>query len=295
MQFLRFFRAVVESRLNNIWVEFDEIKFIEPTSAMLLASEVHRWKLIRKLQYRAKKTGRWHDDIKRMLCDIGTFDLVPVRNSPIVLPIDAPEQFIKIRSGTNVDLERAIKEIGNQVSQIETFIDSDPSIYGAVQEAITNVIHWAYVDSGAEVNEVIRQRWWFLASYNRDIRRFSLLVYDHGRGIPKTIRKKFVEEFRTEALGILSLFLPVGQWNDSYSIEAAFKYPRSASGHLYRGKGLVEMRNLLDRFTRGRLQVMSGQGVYTIHCDGRIESALKKYDIGGTLVAWEIYDTGGLK
>ena len=291
MQFLKFIRRAVETKIKGLSIRLETISSIEPISAMLLASEIHRWKLIRKEQQRTRDSNKWHDDIKRMLCDIGTFDLVEVVNQPKILPQEAAERFIKIRSGTKVDLERVITEIGDQVAQIETFIDSDPTIYGAIQEAITNVIHWAYRDSDNSLNAVIRDRWWFLASYNEEVKRFTLLVYDHGRGIPKTIRKKFREEMQSRALELLSKFLPISQWNDAYSIEAAFKYPRSASGHDYRGKGLVEMRNLLDRFTSGRLQVMSGRGVYTIHCDGRIENALKKYDIGGTLVAWEIYDT----
>lgn len=192
---------------------------------------------------------------------------------------------ILIRSATEVDMEKALKSLISEVDSIKEFVRSNPNLVGAVSEAITNVRQWAYNDMSLPIPDTIRDRWWFLASYNVELRRFTIIVYDHGQGIPSTLRRLPLET--------LKVLFSDKLFSDADAIEAAFNVPRSATGEKNRGKGLKEMRNLVDKFPRGSLRVDSGRGSYVYDCgDGSVAKRLYKHDIGGTLITWEIYESG---
>ncbi len=281
--FLQTIREVVPLGANTISVYLKDLKEMSPICAVLFASEMDRMKRLRGGTHRIPNDIGWQSEIKKMLNEIGVFDLVGVDNKPQPEQTEDAERYIKIRSANRVDMERAMRSLLTEVDSIVTFVKSNPHMVGAISEAITNVRQWAYNGMTAEPPTEIRDRWWFLASYNIELRRFSILVYDHGQGIPATLRKLGWEK--------LKAFLSDELFNDADAIEAAFRVPRSATGESNRGKGLKEMRNLLEKFARGSLRVISGKGEYTYDCNGDIGKRLYNYDIGGTLVAWEIYES----
>ncbi|WP_211211107.1 hypothetical protein [Asticcacaulis biprosthecium] len=284
--FLQTIREVVQLSPPTIGVTMQHIRRMSPTCALLFASEMDRMKRIHGGRHTIPADGFWDPGIKRMLNEIGVFELVGVDNMPEPQTPITAERYISIRSADIVDMERALRSLMTEVAAIATFVKATPKLYGAISEAITNVRQWAYKDIQYQVPKQVFDRWWFLASYNEDKKRFSILVFDHGQGIPATLRRLGWE--------VLKNFLHSSLFSDADAIEAAFKNPRSATGEKNRGKGLREMRNLLDKFSKGTLRVVSGKGEYFYDCEnGGVEKRLYKHDIGGTLVAWEIYESDG--
>lgn len=281
--FLQTIREIVPLNVSQIAVRLDDLKRMSPTCAVLFASEMDRLKRVRGGSQTIPAENAWEPTIRKMLNEIGVFDLVEVANKPQPEISSSSEKFLTIRSATRVDMERALKSLISEVDSIREFVECNPHLFGAITEAITNVSQWAYNGFEQSVPEVIRGRWWFLASYNLERRRFSILVFDHGQGIPTTLRRIGWEK--------LAKFLPNEMFTDADAIEAAFKIPRSATGEQHRGKGLPEMRALLEKFSRGSMRVVSGRGEYIYDCgDGSIAKKTYRHDIGGTLIAWEIFE-----
>lgn len=283
--FLGCARSLIEAKAKQKRINFSSIEDISPMCAMLLASEVHRWQLIAQKKLCVWDAENWTPAVKQMLHDMGLFDLVDVINPVHQAPVDTVEKFIRIRSGQEVNLEKALENIEQQVSKIAIALNQEPSLYDGIAEAVTNVTQWAY---GEEKNEydVLYKRWWFFCSYNVNTGRITIMVYDHGQGIPNTLpTSKWRERMNkwADERGII-------EYTDDKIIEAAMKFPRSASGEKYRAKGLKQMKNILERFDEGTLMVLSNRGEYQVNCNNDKEiTRLNKHSIGGTLIAWEVY------
>ncbi len=281
-------RAAYECGFNSVRVSLKDVEEISPLCITFLAAELDRVSYIRSGKHSVDKAikKKKKPDLTKLFGATGVFDLLHVDGLQTQGPDIGDEKYIKLRTGQLVDMQTAIAQLSGQVKLIDEFMDSNPKLFGAVNEAITNVRWWAYKDfEEVAAFPKLQDRWWFLASYNTVKKRFSLFVYDSGQGIPATLRRFGWEDFKST--------VPVLKFDDSDAIEAAFRKPRSKTGLSHRGKGLPEMRNLLEQFTKGSLRVISGRGYYSYDCDGNVVKKLLPHDIGGTMVAWEIYDTSG--
>lgn len=285
--FLHCIRKLSKTKAKQKSINFSTISDLSPLCAMLLASEVHRLQLISGNKLRVLDADEWNPSVKQLLHDIGLFELVSVQNPLRLAETETEEKFIRIRSEKEVRLE-VIDRIEQEVSNIAVLLNCNPLLYGGIEEAVTNVTQWAYKGYDFDAKErVMENRWWFFASYNKNTGRITLMVYDHGLGIPSTLPiSKWNEQIRKwlDDKGIK-------KYTDEKIIEAAMKFPRSASGEEYRAKGLRKMKELLDRFDRGTLMVLSGRGEYKIDSHGVNETIkLNKHSIGGTLIVWEVYN-----
>lgn len=293
-QFLQCVRTAAAMK-PPLLVDFSTIIDMSPLCAMLLASEIQRWQIIKNKRLRV--LDKWDPKIARLFHDMGLFDLISVSNPFMLGPNETEERFIRIRSEQSVDLEKAVGtienagRIENEVTKIALMLNSSPWLYGGIEEAITNVIQWAYkLPEWQALPDELYNRWWFFASYNTASRRITLMVYDHGAGIPRTLPTFKWSE-------VLKKFLAekgINTWSDEKILEAAMNLPRSASGEVYRAKGLRKMKELLSRFSKGSLVIYSGKGEYRVDHDGNAAVTLHNYPIGGTLVAWEVYVDNGM-
>lgn len=301
MQFFNILREISSSKLG-ISVAFKSLKEISPLCAMLFASTMHSRQIVRGTKHLAPASMAIDAKIVKTLNGIGMFDLVSVVNSDeyALTEVDTDEipdeRYIKICSAQAVDMELSVEAIYKEFTGIQVLQSHSQAIYDAMVEAVTNVTQWANKASSDKIDPRLVKRWWLLVSYNETRKRISIMVYDHGDGIPVTFRKRGLEKLRGTAPEELQKIIPSLKWDDRIAIHLAFEKPRSASDLPYRSKGLKQMRELIDIFDGGSLRVFSNQGFYKYSRDGvnsepRIESSLKKYDIGGTLVAWEIFET----
>lgn len=285
MLFLKCIREMVLINKIGLKVDFSTIKDLSPLCAMLLATEIHRWQLIKKKRLVVIDSDNWVPKIKSLLRDIGIFDIVDVTNPYYTDSVPSDEKFISIRSEKQVNLEEALKKIENEVQKVALMFKTNPLLYGGIEEAITNVSWWAYPKNDNTIPIEIRNRWWFLTSYNHSTKRITIMVYDHGVGIPKTLPTSNRWESARSWFDSLGL----NTWSDDKIIEAAIKAPRSASGLSYRAKGLTKMKELLSRFDKGTLFIYSGYGEYRVDEKNNDTIKLHKNSIGGTLIVWEVY------
>lgn len=152
-------------------------------------------------------------------------------------------------------------------------------LYAAITESISNVGLHAYIGEGYEdFASRYGRKWWIITQRVDD--QFFIAVYDCGAGIPETIvRKDFWPKLK-------ELFLP---GNDAEKIKAAVKLGGTRLDQNKHGKGLHEMRQLVEDNSKGALHIFSGEGYYKSE-PSKNEEVIKELPRGieGTLVQWNL-------
>lgn len=277
----RHVRDAAKGRYRIKRLGFEKIEYISPAAALMLASEVDRWKE-KTVRMRAE-TNTWHPDIKRLLCEMGFFELLGLRKPPtpesagsvtflnFLRGTSEPRDKGKIAQQLRINIE---KIVGEGVVRKHVLFDS-------LSEAITNVIHHAYPD---ETNQGSGKPWWLSASYDSQNRELTVLIYDQGVGIPATLPTRWANFEKVRAA--------FNSWSDSQKIEAAATYGRSSTNLPERGKGLRNLQEFAKAHDAGRLSIYSRCGLYRLsHGSGnQIETSRRDHEVsaGGTLIEWSV-------
>jgi len=275
-------REAIQDNKRIRRIDFGGIQSISPSAALVLASEVDRWN--QQVGGRLKAdVSSWKDDIKRLLCQMGYFEL---------LHLDKPIEAWPAKNTTFLPFKRgqANSENSGQLAkqlrmEIETIVEQRIKrhfLFEGLSEAMTNVGQHAYRD---EIDNS-RKQWWLSASYDEDEQKLCVTFYDQGDGIPKTLpRSGFFETVK-------DVF---NTWTDSQKIEAATQIGRSGSGLKERGKGLQNLVEFAKVHSVGKLTIYSLHGMYvqSYKNDGKkvMQTAARKdFDnsIGGTLIEWSV-------
>ncbi len=278
VEHFRILRDATRRRLRVRKLQFDEIEFISPAAALVLASEVDRWNQSVGGRLRADVSS-WNVDIRRLLCEMGFFELLKLPR-PQVAPSKNTVTFLNFISG-----ESGVGDTGKLAQQLRINIEAIVEkgirrryLFEGLSEAITNVSQHAYPNSFNQH----KKQWWVSASFDKQHHELYVMFYDQGAGIPKTLpSSEFFESMR-------SLF---GRWSDSQKIQAAMEYGRSATGKTERGKGLSNLVEFAKVHEQGRLSIYSQRGLFRIaHKDLQQVNDRRdhKNSIGGTLIEWSV-------
>ncbi len=270
-------------RNEPIHIDFKPIRKIGPAGALVLAAELDRWNRVRRSKLRTIDVDKWDKDVRRLLREMGFFNLLQTSSGAPEDSIETNEQYVKFRSGNKVD--------GKAINDLREF-DLDPHVgvpgrhqlFAAVTEAMTNVMHHAY-DKKAVYHTP--KDWWLSAMYNTNTKEIVILIYDQGAGIPTTLPRKFGERLRE--------IFPDKFFDDhGKMIQAAHELQRSATQEGHRGHGLErDVRSYIERLDcRGIYRVRSCKGEYTLEIkDGGKKSEFFQSfgkSLNGTLIEWRL-------
>lgn len=262
-------------------LRFDKIVYISPSAALVLASEVDRWNQLRSGRLRAD-VETWHEDIRRLLRQMGYFELLKIE-APPASEESKNTEFLRFKRGAGDNRNSGLlaKQLRMEIEALVGFHIKKHLLFEGLSEAITNVGQHAYPDSSFGVKQ-----WWLSASYDRQDRRLCVMFYDQGAGIPATLPTSDVVE------RLLEYF---DSWSDSRKIEAAMEVGRSAIGSTERGKGLQNLLEFAKGHVEGRLSIYSLKGMYRMIARGAgaamiVETVKRDYSnsINGTLIEWEV-------
>lgn len=165
----------------------------------------------------------------------------------------------------------------------EVEVQSSRRLYRGFVEAMSNSVEHAYVDDNLHCEEEGTARWWAFAGI--DEKRLVVVICDKGVGIPNTLPK-------TQGISKLSrlfekLKLDMTRVKDSAYIKAAASLSHTRTGKEHRGKGLTDMKSVIDVIGSGNLSIFSNKGFY-LYKNGDAAIRDHKRSVCGTIVEWSI-------
>lgn len=284
VKFLTQFKKAVLTRGCRVTLDFSTLKYLSAGASLVLVAELDRWRRIQGFRPHIKDIEDWDPSIVQLLLQKGFFDILDTSNPPenIISEHDPNLVFIKYCTGKKVtgqnawELRKQLEEAANGV------IPERKYLFRAVSEAMTNVLKHAYPSSHKRRKSILPGRWWLSGSYRKDNNTVTIVFFDQGVGIPKTLPKKY-------GMGTIKSFLDrTGIVRDDASmIRAAMELGSSRAEMPHRGKGLPDMLNLTRAVDGSLLRILSSRGEYT-YKSGKLNTKNHKRSIEGTFIQWDI-------
>ena len=274
-------------RQERVYINFKEIEQISPGAALVLAAELDRWTTVPHrlgTRLRAVDIAEWANHVRHRLEGMGFFDLLEVTETEGSDSGGSNTVYVRFRTGQKVD-GKAVEDL--RTLDLEPFIeDNVPNrrrLFAAVTEAMTNVVHHAYVSE----SWAAPRKWWLSASHNVQAREIRILLYDQGSGIPQTLPRRFGERIRSMLPGNLRL-------RDSALIEAAHALERTATDQEHRGHGLQRdvrrYAEAVDCTSAYRVTSLRGQYSWMKGPNGQPQESSRDFNnpLPGTLIEWRL-------
>lgn len=289
LSFLNQVRLAANNKKKYFGVDFTKIRSITPSCALVFTSEIHRSSLVRggKNRLRVIDFNKWDSDIKYLLRDMGMFDLLRISNLPknfMKEPKVSNKRFFKFVSDKTINGEKSVV-FRDVVADAISAIPNKKRLQEAISEAMDNALFHGYPDDFVALSPFKQKRWWLSASFDSHNKILSLMFFDQGIGIPKSLPRVHPGLFGK----IISLFD-----DDDKKIEAATRAGRTSTNKVYRGKGLPQIINYVKNYEKsGEVKITSGKGVYKMikkneSKQAEIKLYLNQFDINGTLIEWQI-------
>ena len=278
----------------NAYIDFKKIKELDPAAALVLAAEIDRWNdmlVAKTARFRTVDIKKWDVRVRSLLGQMGFFDLLGATGAERDDPASTTK-YVKFKSGTKVS-GKAINEIRELELDPYTPPPERHLLYGAVTEAMTNVVQHAYRgDSGRQTawhqahgrtkSNRRPKKWWLSAAFDTAKREVVVIIYDQGRGIRDTLSRRFGERLK-------EIMPDWRKQSHAEVIRLAHELHRSASDDEHRGYGLNrDIRRYVEGRPDSAYHVFSGRGLYSVRTDG--DDSLRTFDttLKGTLIEWRI-------
>lgn len=271
-------RRAVGSKAKSGYLNFDGLRHISPSAALLLASELDRWNESIRGRLKARHSN-WDPGVKRLLCQMGLFRLLGMAE-PLDVRNPTNTTFLPFIRGDLVvnqqnpgELAKDLRIAIERVAGVEI---NRRLLYKALSEAGTNVSQHAY-----QRGDRIR-RWWLSGAFERSANKVTVTFCDHGLTIPRTLPAAHFFERIRESFKF---------WDDAEKLRAAMQAGRSQTQAPERGKGLMNLIEIVADHRDNQLRIFSRRGVLTVKIDGNgaldFRSELVRTPFGGTLIEWQ--------
>ena len=256
---------------RNVFLDFDNTKRLFPCGVLIVMGVVDDW--VERFPNRLSANYPADDLVEQMLQHVGVLQKLGLSPRKKISHDDVTRWHYF--TGMNVD-----------ATPVEPFMEQVRAVAGeeaqmgladCVHEAMTNVRHHAYANSGGG-------RWWIFATISE--KRIFVAMHDRGESIPATLLEKpEIWDYLTGRV-----------WRqgraDGKLISAAAD-GRTSTKLPYRGKGLPEMLQFTKAAENGELAIFSRRGFFRFSGREKIESVgrLTK-PITGTLIVWMLNLSG---
>lgn len=287
IDFLRNVHNSVFNDGNNLLLNFSNCTEITPESCVIIAAEIDR--CLRKRPRSINGNYPNNDAAYATLKALGFFRLLNIRSErPIsVVPVDPDLQIVGLVSGKGKK-ESITEGILDLFVSMPKFQEGRQlfgfKVFRALTEAMGNVIEHAYPADYHDQYDCVRS--WWRAGF-RQSNKITVVLYDQGKGIPHTLPSTWPDALKAVAQGKLAP-------NDSTMIKYAMELNRSSASQQGRGKGLHDIKMLIDFIGAGQLHIFSYKGHYYYSpLDGE-NCKDESTTLPGTLIVWTV-DAEGKK
>jgi len=272
------------------------IKRITPAAALVLAAEYDRVGEIAKKPQALVNIPAWDTSVRTMLQGIGFLALFGIVDGDATSTDVGGTAVLRMRTGRTHD-PVAINDLVESLKLLFPASDHPDQaktmgLFGALTEAVGNVVHHAYPANGTYIAPHVG-RWWMTGAVDRDAGWTAAAVYDQGTTIPVSLpdwaNYPGVKRRVIEVAQRLQLTHEAGspRW-DGHAIEAAVEESSTSTGLSGRGHGLAQMREFVDACQDGRLRILSRYGEVVFRPNQRPYVNHHRAPISGTLVEWSV-------
>ncbi len=276
------FRKILDKPIPKLKrLNFDNIKNINPSPALMLAAEIDVWNIKSKQKLSASHTT-WDNNIKYLLWEMGFFELLKLPPLEDLLKTEKNTTFLKFISGTKSEGQKA-KELRENIEQVlGKGLENKLHLFDGLSEAFTNTTQHAY-----EADNTSTNKWWITSAYRKDEKKLIVSMYDRGKSIPITMRTDrkwvFLDERKMTKHNQLLRIAMEASFNDK-------EKTRTQTKQKNRGKGLKQLLDFIEN--KGKLTIISNKGYCAFAVkDNKLsitEQKELKYPLHGTLIEWDI-------
>jgi hypothetical protein len=287
---------------RRFW-DFSYIREVTPATALLIASEYDRLQSSLKAKLGVYNRRRWRGVVRRVLEDIGFFDLLGIE---LVKPRRTKEsEYVRIfrfEAGELLESERMHRFV-EQLN--DALIAADPS---ALQDRRRRAQNMRLVEGLIEATENTRlhayprhvrsdphlaPKWWVAGAAYPAEKRLTLVVYDHGVTIPGSMEEGDSSwPGRAWAKNVAKRYATLrgrpAEISDHVAIRLAMDWGTSSTGKAHRGKGLPVLRQIVENCREGHLLVMSRAGEYVYRRGAKATARALPVELPGTLIVWNL-------
>lgn len=279
----RKFYSEQERATFRTYASFELLDDVDPASGIVLAAEIGRWNLSRRV---TTHDASWAPTVRDFFHEFGLFDLLrasaqTVRSPP---PGAMVRRALPFREGRLTDGEVADRLREELEALCGGTIGPARAIYSAITEAMTNARQHAYPRGQAYWPKTPRKKWWAGGSWSPDTDRVHVVIYDQGVGVPATLPRSRIWSQIKRVLEDGPAF----EHNDSALLAAALEVKRTSTAEPGRGKGFRDMTEWIDQTGTGFFRLLSGQGEVTYYPGGKVAKRKVPVPFLGTLVEWEV-------
>jgi len=275
-RFMEQVRKAVSSRERIVCLDFRPTQKMAAGATLLLYSELHRIKrlypnaAIRCVPARNKVVGQ-------ILQHLQIYDLLG--HDAQITP--DRKDVISWRTATSGYIDG--NAVGNIISQLALDDVRAKHLFRGATEAMVNAINHAYQESRNDgLVAFTEKKWWMFFRQHED--KLAVAVCDLGIGIPRSLPLKYASEVIQEAMSVLSVGYKA---TDSRLIQAAMELQRTRTSQVGRGRGLNDLRRIVDEVPGGILYIFSNKGL--VQYEGGVFTRRNfRISLFGTVVLWII-------
>jgi len=280
-------------RSMDQYIDFSQIEYVSTAAALVMTAEYDRLRHLLDSVPPAVELDRWHTGVFTKMNEIGFFENIGLLDElEDKFNTNGDIKTLKITSGRNA---AELEEVSQKISLLCDFLDVKGEVMRgkvldlntALGEAMINVARHAYPDYHKFARKHV-SKWWVTASVDRIERVLKVAIYDQGASIPVTYPRKrtlvALKEAVSKPLAGVSRF---EFDSDGTYIHEAMQPAATQTNEPHRGKGLPEMREIVDALGDASMIIYSRGGI--CEYDGnKFTTSSQEYSVGGTLIEWTL-------
>lgn len=280
-------RIVIEHRyIKKIYIDFTQTEKMISDGTLMLWAELYTLLNNRGNQTTILCSYPKDPIVEQVLQHVGIFELLGKKARTEVK--DGTVTHWHKTTGRTVEgfkIADTIEIAATVAVETESSSYTTSNLYDGLVEAMNNCRH-AYPNHNDE--PPLEQRWWMFSTTLDDY--LSVVFCDLGLGIPHTMRHHGKWEWEA----VRSFIMGQGQkLTDAALIRAAFEYGATQTREPHRGKGLQDLKDVLENTGNSSLIVMSGRGVQQFNWPRNGEPPNDvihnfREPIHGTLILWRL-------
>ena len=258
-------------------------------AALVLAAEVDRCVALRTYLNKPKLHGTYpkNKSVRRFLQGLGFYKLLGLKE---------PESSINLQNRHFIQMRTGVRAKGQIIDELEKMVFSDVvrfdrqaerALFRGLSEAMTNVTRHAYDAEFRQSLPVRRGQWWMAGYWNRDRHEIMAFMYDQGVGIPATLPKT-----HNAQVGIIGK-IRGRKMSDAELVELSMRLGETRSTEPQHGKGMADLKRLVELAHEGHLRILSGAGRYLY---ARKDNTSHEHSddsdnpVNGTFIEWRVRD-----